>query len=458
LPRGVAVVQACSRLAASSRGVVRRRACALAISSRFDPGSFVMQAITLFLLLSGGDPADTCRGPLTRDDVIECARRNSPSVLADRELVAGAKGYEREARVVLPENPEIEFSAAYREGPGGQRAANYYGRLTQEVEIAGQRRRRIAAAQADREATSKRVEVTERDVIADALVAYYDAIAARRELEVLEGTVQTAKLLEDVARERARAGAAAPIEIDLAEAEKAGVHEQAELARGRMEMAQTRLAILVGLEPGARPQLRGDLDPLPVAIDRIDDEAIADRPELAEVGARQKAARARLGLLQRTRAPNLRFHLFVQNDGFDELVLGGGLSLPIPLPAPLGRTNKGAIEAARADIRETEARRDAVRRDITLEAAMAERQLAARRRAAAAYDDEAIARARKSLQDLADQAAAGRLDLRDALATQRTLLELLLRQVRAQHELCRAAVALSHALDELRPRGKGSAR
>jgi outer membrane protein, heavy metal efflux system len=150
--------------------------------------------------------------------------------------------------------------------------------------------------------------------------------------------------------------------------------------------------------------------------------------------------------------------LFVQNDGFDEFVLGGGLSFPIPLPAPLGRTNKGAIEAARADIRETEARRDAVRRDITLEAAMAERQLAARRRAAAAYDDEAIARARKSLQDLADQAAAGRLDLRDALATQRTLLELLLRQVQAQHELCRAAVALSHALDELRPRGKGSAR
>ena len=417
-----------------------------------------MQAITLFLVLSGGDATDTCRGPLTRDDVIECARTHSPGVLADRELVAGAKGQEKEARVMLPSNPEVEFSAAYRQGPGGQRATNYYGRISQEVEIAGQRRRRMAAAQADREAASRRVEVTERDVLADALVAYYDAIAAQRELEVLEGTVETAKLLEDVARERARAGAAAPIEIDLAEAEKTGVREQAELARGRMEMAQTRLAILVGLEPGARPELRGDLDPLPVTIDRIDEEAVADRPELAEVGARQKAARARLGLLQRTRAPNLRFQLFVQNDGFDELVLGGGLSLPIPLPAPLGRTNKGAIEAARADIRETEARRDAVRRDITLEAAMAERQLAARRRAAEAYDDEQIARARASLQDLADQAAAGRLDLRNALVTQRTLLELLLRRVRAQHELCRASVALAHALDELRPRGKGRAR
>jgi cobalt-zinc-cadmium efflux system outer membrane protein len=219
-----------------------------------------------------------------------------------------------------------------------------------------------------------------------------------------------------------------------------------------MAAAQTRLAVLVGLDPGALPGVRGDLDPLPVASSVADPDALDERPELVQAGARRKAANARLSLLQRTRAPNLRFQFFVQQDGFNELVLGGGVSMPIPLPAPLGRTNKGEIQAARADIREADARREAVRRDVTLEAAVAERQLQARRRAADAYTQEAIERAQQSLQDLADQASAGRLDLREALITQRILLELLLRQVRAQHELCRASVELARALNRL-PQG-----
>jgi cobalt-zinc-cadmium efflux system outer membrane protein len=215
-----------------------------------------------------------------------------------------------------------------------------------------------------------------------------------------------------------------------------------------MEVAQTRLAIFVGLEPGARPVVRGDLDPLRVTA-AFSPTAIAAQPELAESAAHGRAARARLGLLQRTRAPNLRFQFFVQHDGFNELVLGGGVSLPIPLPAPLGRTNKGEIQAARADIRVADARGDAMRRGITLEAAVAERAMQARQRAADAYSDEAIERARKSLTDLAAQASAGRLDLREALITQRILLDLLLRQVKAQHELCRASVELARALNRL---------
>lgn len=409
-----------------------------------------MQFLQIFILLLRVEATEGCDGPLERDDVIACARASSPSVAADRERVAVARGDERSARVMLPSNPEVGFSAAYRRNDVGENAVNLYGTLSQEIEVAGQRRRRIATATAEREAASQRVEVTERDAIAEALIAYYEAIAARRELEVLESTRETTELLEKVARERARAGSAAPIEIDLAEAEKAGVHEQVELARGRMEQAQTRLAVLVGLRPGARPEVRGDLDPMPAPTGLAEDDELANLPELTLAASQTRAASARLELLRRERAPNLRLQFIVQQDGFNELVVGGGVSLPIPLPAPLGRTNKGAIEAARASIREAEARRAAVKRTVTLEVALAERELLARKRAVAAYDDAAIERARTSLQDLADQASAGRIDLRSALITQRTLLELLLRQVRARYELCRASVELARATNTLK--------
>lgn len=184
-----------------------------------------MQLLSWFLLVASPE-ATACEGTLTRDTVVACARANSPTVLADRERVAAAAGDREAARVLLPSNPELSFSAAHRVNDRGEDARNLYGSLSQELELGGQRRKRMEVAAAAERAASHRVAVTERDVVAQALFAYYDALAARREIEVVQGTTDTAVRLEEAARGRTEAGAGAAIEADLAAAETVGLREQ----------------------------------------------------------------------------------------------------------------------------------------------------------------------------------------------------------------------------------------
>jgi outer membrane protein, heavy metal efflux system len=150
-------------------------------------------------------------------------------------------------------------------------------------------------------------------------------------------------------------------------------------------------------------------------------------------------------VIRRERVPNASFVATVQRDGFGELVAGGGISLGIPLPSPLGRTAKAEIAASVAAGRRARGEREIVRRRLALEATTATAELAASRETLALYEPEITRSALTTLEALAGALAAGQLELRDALLAQQSLLELLAGQLEAEHRVCIAAVALAHA-------------
>ncbi|MEZ4427458.1 MAG: TolC family protein [Nannocystaceae bacterium] len=399
----------------------------------------------LIITLALARPPDArCPGPLTRAAVITCATEQSPRLRADRERVAAARGEADAARVILPANPVVSATVAHRWNAAGDRDLNVSGTLSQRLEIAGERRKRMAAASAEVDARARDVELREREVIADALYAYYDVLASREEVLILARGQATAQRLRAVAEARASAGLGAPLSSDLAAAEAARLQEQLALARGRARVAEAELASALGLNPaGALPEVRGGLEPLPTPTGLTSAVQVASgRPELTRARAQRRVHEAQLGLLQRERAPTPSVSFFIQTDGFQERVIGGGLSFPIPLPYPLGRTNKGEIAAARARVREADEVIAAQARVLSLEATTAYHAFAARQEAAAAYTAQADASARGSLDALSEEIERGRLPVRDALLTQQSLLELLLRSLESRHQLCRAAVAL----------------
>jgi cobalt-zinc-cadmium efflux system outer membrane protein len=399
----------------------------------------------LMLVLAGGPgPEPGCTGPLTRHAVVRCATAASPRLRADRVRVEIARGEANAARVILPYNPTLSVTAGQRWNTVGARAINVTGNLSQRIEIGGQRRKRREAADADVAARQAESEITEREIVAKALLAYFDVLAARREVEVIDRGVETAQRLREVAEARASAGLGVPLEEDLAAAEVAALRENAALARGRVRVAEASLASALGLDPAQKlPPVRGELKPFAVPAGLSAAAAGANaRPEIARQQSQRDAAQARLKLLKRERIPSPMLSFFAQTDGFNERVLGGGISFPIPLPHPLGRTNKGRIEAERSRIRESEERIAAENRAVTLEATVAYHEFEARRDAASAYDPAARTSANHSLEDLHEQIEQGRLPVRDALLTQQALLRLLLRGIESEHALCRASVAL----------------
>ena len=389
-----------------------------------------------------------CGAKITRDNVAACAVRASLAVRAQKEAVEAAKGRRTAADVVLPSAPQLAVSGAHRSAAGMEAVLNLSATLSQEIEIGGQRAARQKAADAGIEAEEKRTATTEREAALAAWRAYFEAIGAAEEAR-LAGRVEA--LWEGVAKAvgaSAENGLASGVEVELAEA-NALKAMQARLAAERAERsAKVALAALVGRDPALALAVEGELSPIAGADELAAKTAPKPKVEPAAaqaLDAEKKAAEAKAEELRRGRVPNLTLSAFVQRDGFDELVIGGGLSIPIPLPHPAASANAGAIAEASALARKAGAEAEAVRRETNAQLAAAVAEYTSRKAEVSAFTPERIARAEKSLTNIAAEVQAGRLSLKDAAATQQALAEVLASHVAARRALSAASVEVAKA-------------
>ncbi len=431
----------------------------------------LMECIALSVASAGVAQDRVCTARIDRSNVVPCALAASLALRAERQQTEVLEGQARGARVLLPANPVLALSGAQRRGPEAG-ATNWYATLSQELEIAGQRGARRRVVTSEQSAQAQVVRATERDVAADALTSYFETLAARSALQLAARLEQSFAGVAAAAQAAATNGLGSGLDADLAEANLLRLSQERITAGYREQSAVAALHTLLGLEPVAAVAVDGELAPLVQAEGlarelaevispagasapgvsiislarasaRLDRER--ERPEVRAAEAQQAAAEQRVDIFRRARVPNLTVSAIAQRDGFDERVLGGGLSMPIPLPQPLGRTYAGEIAANAALARRAATELTRVQRAVRLEVASALYAFEAARAARALYSDERVARAQQSLNEIADQIRAGRLAVASAMLTQQALIDLLRGQVTAQLELCLRSVELARA-------------
>ena len=380
---------------------------------------------------------DACRRISSPGAAARCAVRRSPVLEAAASDLDAARARRERAKIVLPSNPTVDLLVAGRRGPT-DRDVNVYGTLRQEVEIGGQRRGRVRVADAELEQGRAEAATERRKVAAAAVDVYYQVLVAQRRADELTHALDVARALERLAGERADAGVTAGLERDLARAARIVVERRVLDTRREHDRARVHLAAAMG-SPATDIVITGSLSPPAL------NPAAQQRPELASASARVRAQDRRTAVLRRERLPNPAFIAVLQRDGFGELVAGGGVSMGIPLPSPLGHTAKAEIAHSRALVRRLRADEALTKRRIAVEVESASSDLAGRRETVALYDLEATTSARASLDALAEAMAAGQLDLRSALMAQQTLLELLQGQLEAEYELCISTVTAAVA-------------
>jgi cobalt-zinc-cadmium efflux system outer membrane protein len=111
----------------------------------------------------------------------------------------------------------------------------------------------------------------------------------------------------------------------------------------------------------------------------------------------------------------------------------------------VGRLYAGDIAEAEALARRAAVETEQQRRRLREQLAVARQAYRSLGDEVARYTPARLAQASRSLESIADQIAAGRLAVRDALLAQQSLLELLLAAVEARHALCLASVELARA-------------
>lgn len=391
--------------------------------------------------------ASSCT-PINRVNLVRCALEGSLSAKAERQSLEAAEARQEAARPVLPSNPVLEVSGARRTAAGQAPVINWYATLSQEIEIAGQRGARKRVADAEREAQEMAVAKTDRDIAAAAWRAYFEAIAAREEVRLSEQLEALTAKVAVATRAAADKGLVSGVDADVAESAHLRVAQDRIAASRRAQVAKAALLASMGLDPRGDVTVEGDLVPLSdveAFAEKQDTRAVEDRPEVQALEAAGRAHEARAALYRRSRIPNPTFSVFVQNDGFNERVFGVGLSLPITLPQPVGRTYAGEIAESEALSRRAKTEAEQARREIRLDVANARASLASTRAQSELYTPERLGRADQSLRAIASEIEAGRLAVRDAIVSQQSLVEVLRAGLETRKNLALASVDLAVA-------------
>jgi cobalt-zinc-cadmium efflux system outer membrane protein len=279
---------------------------------------------------------------------------------------------------------------------------------------------------------------------------FFEALAAAEERRLAVRLSEIAERVSAVARARADRGLAAPVEADVAAATTIAALTSQMAAERRLRENEAVLASMLGFDPvTTRLTIEGDLHPLDgvsEALARYSPASLADRPEVLAANAEAQAQERRADAFRRDRIPSPTLSIFAQNDGFNERVFGAGIRLPIPLPGNVGQTYRGEIAEAEALAQKARTGREQVERDLRLEVAHAADTFESSKRTVDLFSNEQLARAQESLESLTSEVEAGRLGVRDAIASQQVLVELLSAHVAARKQWCVASVELAHAL------------
>jgi outer membrane protein, heavy metal efflux system len=198
--------------------------------------------------------------PLSAREVAALAAARAPELRAAKAAVGVNEAQATQAGIY--DNPVLGWQREH--SPGSDAASETVDTfaLTVPVDISGRRGARRALARGELEAARSEVLRARSEIVLEAMVRFYEALAAARRAEILRGTVQRLAEAERVLTRRHQEGTVSGyersrLEIE-AELERSGLRR----AEGDARVARIVLAAMLGLED-EKFELRGTLDTAP---------------------------------------------------------------------------------------------------------------------------------------------------------------------------------------------------
>jgi cobalt-zinc-cadmium efflux system outer membrane protein len=302
-------------------------------------------------------------GRVTLVEALAFAEEHSPAMLiAAGEVEVGGAEVEA-AKQAQPFNPTLSVGLGQRRQAGGTGLDAQVG-LQQQLEIAGQRKKRQDRARLFRELTALGLDAAAWSVHADVHWAFERALLAEQRLALAQERVAVSRDLLRMARRRVEVGDESGVVVDIAVADLA-LAENAELAAAAdVETSRMALALAVGSEAPLQPI--GKLDPLAPTLGgaELARRATGTNPTLRQADAAARVAEADLVAARREAWPSPTVGVSFAREGSTSTpanfspastIWMGTLQIPIPAFA----RNQGAVARNRAQVRVADARRRA---------------------------------------------------------------------------------------------------
>ncbi len=400
-----------------------------------------MKHLSLLLILSS---AACAQAALSLKEAVREALAAHPLLAASAARVAASEGLRTQAG--LRPNPKFILQTENLRAWGApsfsfSHEADAFAYVSQLVETAGKRARRVEAASANLVRAGLERELLARQIAARVKLAYWIAVGAEKSRDLLEENAKTFRQMVEYHELRVREGAMA--EADLLrirlEAERLALEaSSAALAADRARIHLLREMGRVQFDPVAFSEpleTLGDLPPPDPA------RALENRTEMKLARTALEQTRASLRLQQAAWKPDLNFSLgYKRTTGFHTLL--GGVSVDLPAV----NRNQGSIAAAEREVRAAEADLAAAEALVRAEVATARHDFEVRRRQ--------VLEALPSLRDKAQESSrislaayhVGGTDLLRLLDSERTRIEVQLLYFRTLADYQQSRAALETAL------------
>jgi cobalt-zinc-cadmium efflux system outer membrane protein len=361
---------------------------------------------------------------LTLDQALAFADANSPAIQTARAQVGLADAGIIGARIVFPANPEVSFGAGGRtiEGMTG---FEFEVAVQQQLEIAGERRRRIDAAQSQRKLGEAVVNEVRWIVHVEVHRLFVDILLARERLRQAEHFVAFAESMRDIAARQVDLGESSPLILLVADTDLAQTREAVIEARQVGEALEARLAAVIGWPDRTLPEVEGALPPVRPAPDTNTLLAMMaeHHPSLRRREIAVAAGRAQLELEEREAWPEPTVGLSHGREAAPGSEAGANVWLfNLTLPIPLWRTNQEGRARAEAELTVADREREAVATRLHGELVQAGIGLAAAVERVALYESGIQPRLEENLALLQRAYELGEVDVHQVSQTRERLL------------------------------------
>jgi cobalt-zinc-cadmium efflux system outer membrane protein len=397
-------------------------------------------AVAWLPLPSRADVATTTL-TLTLDTALQSALDSHPAIAAAQAALDEARGQRLGAGVFA--NPEFSAKGAARlldEGPRPDIAVE----IGQPIALGDVRGARIAVAESEVHQATLSLTHARQALASRVQLAFIEARRADELSELAGASVQLARRLLLASERRLSEGDSTVLDVHVSKAELGRAENALTQARVDVVAARVTLAEAIGwdvLRPfrvGPVPRPDRVLPPLPAVLA----EARRRRTDLEGLRTTVETGRARLDLARAAAAPSLTVSAFFELEGGSDVILGGGVSLPIPL----FDRNQSAIAEATARVARHHAELRLGERTVDREVATAYELYASASLAERAYADHVVGSLEETVDLLQRSFDAGKISFSEVLVLRRSLIEARAIAVETRARAAQASVVLDVAL------------
>ena len=371
---------------------------------------------------------------ITIEKLIELGANRRADLLAARQRLTIAEGRLQQAR--FRPNPTLNGEYGTAKIFGGEDENQFSVGVSQTFETGGKRNRRTAVAELELQQIRAEVSALERQLTVEIRTAYTNALAAARQLDVLEKLVPANLEIVRVVEARLKEGDVAPLDVNLVKVEADRLRIQAIAARNDLETSLLQLKTLVGAELDESIKLAPQTERPPrldSGLNELTEIALKERADLQAAKLGEELGNARVNLAKANAVPNVAGSLTYSRSkritDFPPLIGGSvvnrdnELTFGVSVEIPVFNRNQGEIASATGEKVQAARQREFLETTIKRDVAIAFRKYRAASESLVIYSTQILPRSEENLKSVQAAYGFGEFSVFEVVNEQRRLTE-----------------------------------